>query len=356
MVAKTVFFSKENILGLKFLSCCHAHSRVHLDPLSLLNQFFPTFAHQSQPDMETENNHTSQEDKKKPSLLRRLNSIYHFRMSNDETMKPIADFRLNLMHLILAIIGISLFLIILTTFIIAFTPLREYIPGYADINLNRQVYLLNRRADSLAFEMQKRDVYFSNLQMVIEGYDFAADSCHEELNIYEPLPKSAVDAVQLKKSRQDSLLRAEFEAESEYDLFDTPTAPEKKSGVMNFFVPLSGNVIRAYDPDNGHYGVDVVAGQNRIVNATLDGTVVFSFWSVSDGYCIGLQHDNGYFSTYRHTATLLKKEGMYVRAGEAIAILGESGNEGDEVYLHFELWHSGMALNPAEYMSFSARY
>lgn len=303
--------------------------------------------------MDEEKRGDLQQGKKKKSW--RLNRTYHFRMSIDETMEPMVDFRLNLLRLVLAILGLSLLLVILTTFIIAFTPLREYIPGYSDINLNRQVYLLNRRADSLAYEMQKRDVYFYNLQQVIEGYDFTADSC-ESWNVYEPLPKTALDTIRLRKSVQDSLLRAEFESQSEYDLFATPQAPFKKSGVKNFYVPLSGKIIRSYAPQNGHYGVDIQTDNNQIVNATLDGTVVFSFWSVDDGYSIGIQHDNGYFSTYRHNATLLKKEGSYVRAGEAIAILGDIPDNQDGVYLHFELWHSGMPINPVEYMNFNITY
>ena len=117
---------------------------------------------------------------KKPKLrnvsLKKLNRRYDFLMRHDESKKEILGFKLNLLNLVLVIIGIALLLIIITTFIIAFTPLREYIPGYTDTNLNREVYLLSLRADSLEKEMQKKDVYFDNLKKIVEGYDFAADS------------------------------------------------------------------------------------------------------------------------------------------------------------------------------------
>lgn len=296
----------------------------------------------------------SKPEKKKRSLLKRLNKPYHFLMSHDDTRKPIMDFRLNLMRLILVTIGIAFLLIIITTFIIAFTPLREYIPGYADTKLNREVYNLNRRADSLVVEMQKRDNYFYNLQKVIEGYDFAADSCHEEINIYEPLPQSALDTIRLRKSVQDSLLRLEFEAAAQNDLFASPAVPSRNTEVKNFFVPLNGSIIQPYNAANGHFGVDIVADGNQLINATLDGTVVFSTWSVDDGYTIGIQHDNSYFSTYKHNATLLKKEGDFVKAGEAIAILGKSKENKETPYLHFEIWYNGMSLNPEDYMNFKS--
>lgn len=294
---------------------------------------------------------------RKPNLrnvsLKKLNRKYDFLLRHDESQKEILGFKLNLLNLILVIIGIALLLIIITTFIIAFTPLREYIPGYTDTNLNREVYELSLRADSIEKEMMKKDVYFENLKKIVEGYDFAADSALASINIYEPLPKGVTDTITLKKSVQDSLLRAEYEAQSQYNLFGDDYLPPAKpsSLVKNFFVPLTGTIIKGFNPDEGHFGVDIVTDGDQIINATLDGTVVFSTWSINNGYCIGIQHEDSYFSVYKHNATLLKKEGDYVKAGEAIAILGRSGEAEESEHLHFELWRSGIAINPAEYMT-----
>ena len=285
--------------------------------------------------------------------LKKLNRKYDFLMSHDESGRPILSFRLNLLNLIWVIFGLALLLVIITTFIIAFTPLREYIPGYTDTSLNREVYELNLRADSIERELQKKDVYFENLKRVIEGYDFAADSTLALQSIYEPLPKEVLDTITLKKSAQDSLLRAEFEAQNQYNLLGPDYLPPTKpsSLVKNFFVPLNGTVINNFNPENGHFGVDIATDGDQIINATYDGTVVFSTWSINNGYCIGIQHSDSYFSVYKHNATLLKKEGDYVKAGEAIAILGRSGNQAEVEHLHFELWHNGVAVNPTDYMS-----
>jgi murein DD-endopeptidase MepM/ murein hydrolase activator NlpD len=285
--------------------------------------------------------------------LKKLNRKYDFSMSHDETGNTMLKFRLNLLNLVLVIFGVALLLIVITTFIIAFTPLREYIPGYTDTNLNREVYLLNLRADSLSREMHKKDVYFDNLKKIVEGYDFAADSALASLSIYEPLPAGVTDTITLRKSVQDSLLRAEYEAQDQYNLFGADLMSTTKPGtlVKNFFVPLNGSVTNAFNADEAHYGIDIVSAGDQIINATLDGTVVFSTWSINNGYCIGIQHEDSYFSVYKHNATLLKKEGDYVRAGEAIAILGESGDDATFEHLHFELWHNGIAINPVEYMT-----
>ena len=294
---------------------------------------------------------------KKPKLrnvsLKKLNRRYDFLMRHDESKKEILGFKLNLLNLVLVIIGIALLLIIITTFIIAFTPLREYIPGYTDTNLNREVYLLSLRADSLEKEMQKKDVYFDNIKKIVEGYDFAADSALASLSIYEPLPKGVTDTITLKKSVQDSILCAEYEAQNQYNLFGDDYLPPAKpsSLVKNFFVPLNGTILNAFNAEKGHLGVDISSDRDQVINATLEGTVVFSTWSINNGYCIGIQHSDGYFSVYKHNATLLKKEGDYVKAGEAIAILGKSGESEEYEHLHFELWHNGIAVNPADYMT-----
>lgn len=310
--------------------------------------------------MEEEKKEQQQEQKpeEKGSLrgrfsLKKLNRNFHFLMSHDETMEPIVDFRLNLLNLFFVVIGLALLLIVINTCIIAFTPLREYIPGYTDNNLNREVYLLNRRADSLAAEMQKRDIYFQNLQYVIEGYDFAADSCNENVNIYEPLPGTVTDAIVLSKSSYDSVLRAEFENASQYDLWGNPNLGNSGRD-LNFFLPIEGYVVKPYNPEGKHFGVDLVSETSQIVKATLDGTVVFAIWSVDNGYTIGIQHDNSFFSIYRRNSTLLKNEGDFVHAGDAIGILGKQDDENTSG-LHFELWHNGVSLDPTQYMTMEMR-
>ncbi len=285
--------------------------------------------------------------------LKKLNRKYDFQMSHDETGRTMLKFRLNLLNLVLVILGVALLLIVITSIIIAFTPLREYIPGYTDTNLNREVYELNLRADSLSREMHKKDVYFDNLKKIVEGYDFAADSNLALTHIYEPLPSGVTDTITLKKSVQDSILRAEYEAQNQYNLFggDLMSTTKPSPVVKNFFVPLIGTAINSFNAVAGHFGVDIASNGDQIINATLDGTVVFATWSINNGYCIGIQHEDSYFSVYKHNATLLKKEGDYVKAGEAIAILGQSGSDVTVEHLHFEIWHNGIAINPAEYMT-----
>lgn len=242
----------------------------------------------------------------------------------------------------------------LAAIVLLATPLREYLPGYTDKSkMEREVYALHRRTDSIERELYRKDIYFKNLKMVIEGYDFTGDSV-EQRDIYAPLLGFDIDTVEIRKSVQDSALRAEFEEVNLYNLRMKSNLIKNTHsyGVNNFFTPLAGTVIHDYDPDNGHYGIDIAAPENQVIKAVLDGTVIVASWTFDFGYTLGIQHENNYFSTYKHNAVLLKKEGDFVKAGEAIAILGESGEAISEPQLHFELWHNGMSLNPQDYINF----
>ena len=242
----------------------------------------------------------------------------------------------------------------LSAIVLLCTPLREYLPGYSDKSkMEREIYALHRRTDSIERELYRKDIYFKNLKMVIEGYDFAADSV-EQCDIYAPLLGFDIDTIEIRKSVQDSALRAEFEEANLYNLRMSSNLVKgtHSFGAGNFFTPLTGNIIQDYDPDNGHYGIDIAAPENQVIKAVLDGTVIFASWTYDFGYTLGIQHENNYFSAYKPNAVLLKKEGDFVKAGEVIAILGKSGETISEPQLHFELWHNGMSLNPVKYINF----
>ena len=293
----------------------------------------------------------AEQGEKKEKKKLKLNEKYVFMMSHDESMEPIADFKINLLKLsIIAVVSVLL-LMFLTAIVILSTPIKGYVENSSNASLEREVYALNRRADSIERELHRKDVYFNNLKLVIEGYDFSQDSL-EQLDIYAPLLSTNIDSIELAPSPQDSALRAEFEEENFYRLNAIDNSTQKRHKTANFFTPLIGNVIDEYNPSEGHYGVDVVSTGSLLIKATLDGTVVYSSWTLDYGYTIGIQHENSYLSNYKHNATLLKKEGDFVKAGEAIAILGASGELTDRPLLHFELWHNGMPLNPTEYINF----
>lgn len=144
--------------------------------------------------------------------FKKLNKRYYILMSHDESMEPIVAFRPNLLNLIIIAIASGVCLIALTTLLIAFTPLREYIPGYTDTALERKVYALSRRADSIEDELHRKDLYFNNMKRIVEGCEIDNDSLYSTRNV--AVAPFDIDTIQLRKSVEDSLLRAEFEHDS----------------------------------------------------------------------------------------------------------------------------------------------
>lgn len=270
----------------------------------------------------------------------------------EDTYEAKLSFRLSRLNVFILTGALAIFLIVITTFIIAFTPLREYIPGYTDIGLKQRVYELQLFADSLEREFYRKDLYLKNIQSIVEGKD------PDPFQYKDTVAEQDYDMIRLTRSYEDSLLRAQYDNQAQYNIIYDGDADEMFSEsqvtktFLNFFTPLSGIVTSEFDMTNKHYGIDVVSRENEAVKATLDGTVIFSDWNLETGYVIGIQHRYNFVSVYKHNSTLLKEIGSLVRAGETIAIVGESGELTTGPHLHFELWHNGAPVNPRDYVSF----
>ena len=268
---------------------------------------------------------------------------------NDHTFEEIWQTRLTKLGTFTLIGAVIISLIALTTILIAFTNLREFIPGYPDGNMRRNIIMTAYRLDSLENELHIRDQYFSNINAIISGeepVDFK--SLQDTSKSYENITFS--------KSVEDSLLRIQIEQEEQYNLSTSEYEENnKESKIINqhFFTPLKGVVSSKFSPVDNHFGTDIVAEPKSIVSAVLDGTVIMAGWTLETGYIIEIQHGNNIISVYKHNTELLKDIGSVVSAGETISIIGNSG----ELYtsgphLHFELWHNGTPIDPEKYIIF----
>lgn len=294
------------------------------------------------------------ENNRKKKWYHKLRNKYRLVIFHDETFEEKISFAISRINVFVALVSHSVILIVTTIYLIAFTPLREYIPGYTDVGLVKQVHYLERAADSIETVFRQQELYLSNIRRIIEGYDELADS----IEVFSPEQTAqtfALDTIKLTKSVEDSLLRLEFER-SRYNLY-YDQIPQRAGmnadmRLSRFFVPLNGTITNRFNISSGHFGIDIVSGTNEAIKATLDGTVIFADWTLDKGHVIGVQHPNNMLSVYKHNAVLLKKEGEHVKAGEAIAIVGSTGELTTGPHLHFELWHNGVPVDPEEYILF----
>ncbi|MEI6172241.1 MAG: M23 family metallopeptidase [Bacteroidota bacterium] len=269
----------------------------------------------------------------------------------DDTLEERFTFRLSRMNVFIALGTLTIILIFLTSILIAFTPLREYIPGYTSVGLTKKLYILQLRTDSIERNLVKKERFIQNLKDVINGKDLTEN---------QPLVRDTLKQysnIKITRSREDSLLRMDVESQTKYNLYKMETkesAIQKKSSVGSvlFFTPLKGIITNEFNPAQKHYGVDIVSKQNEAVKSVLDGTVIFSNWTLETGYVVIIQHSQNIISVYKHNSVILKKTGEYVRAGEPIAIVGETGELITGPHLHFELWNDGTPVNPKDYITF----
>ena len=288
----------------------------------------------------------AKDGKKRKEIKRKLLHKYRLVILNENTFEEKISFKLSRMNVFVT--G-TLFIIVLigfTTLLIAFTPLREYIPGYSSTKLKRQATELTYKTDSLVTVLNYTNKYLNNVRMVlrgdIENNEVNRDSLFEQYK----LDPSKVD---LTPIREDLLLREEVDLEDKYNLFERNV---ENVGTL-LFSPLSGTMSQAFDPKANHYAVDVVAPKDTPVKSIADGTVLFSGWTSETGYVIIVEHQEGLTSVYKHNGSLSKSQGDRVRAGEVIASIGNTGELTTGPHLHFELWRKGKPVDPLNYIDFN---
>ena len=273
---------------------------------------------------------------------------YRFSVINDTTFEEIWRVRLTQYNAFLMITFLVLFIIAATTSLIAFTNLREFIPGYPDVTMRRNILMSAIQLDSLERQLALRDKYFANLNAIISG--------NEPVDLFSMQDTSGnYEAITFKSSPEDSALRAQVEKEERFNLtlLRTPTESVTSLAGLHFFPPVKGIVSARYDLRIRHFGTDIVTKPKSTVSTVLDGTVIFTGWTMETGFVIEVQHPNNIVSVYKHNANLLKETGDLVRAGESISIVGDSG----ELYtsgphLHFEIWYKGTPLDPEKHIIF----
>lgn len=275
--------------------------------------------------------------------------LYRYRLSvyRDQTYEEVLNLTLTRWNVIAWGGIITLIFLFIVVSIIVYTPVREFIPGYPDENTRRSIIGNKLRLDSLEYELKLRDKYFDNLNRIImgkepENYDNIDNTNREYKNL------------NFARSGEDSAMRDYFKQEDQFSFIEEKEDNQSVGGIsqIHFFPPIRGLVTNSFNSFSDHYGTDIVAGANEVVKSVLDGTVIMATWTLETGWVVQVQHSNNLISIYKHNAELLKHVGDFVKVGEPIAIIGNSGELTTGPHLHFELWYNGVPLNPEDYISF----
>lgn len=284
--------------------------------------------------------------KKKGKLKRKLTDKYRLVMLNEDTFEE--RFSLRLSRLNVFVFGgiFSVLLIGLTAVLIAFTPLKEYIPGYSSTKLKRDATRLAIESDSLKIQLAMLENFTKAIRPVLTGEISDVETIDSITDLNR---KYKIDESKLYATKEDSLYREEVEKKDRFPLSEE----ELEKAKIVFFAPITGSLSQTYNPEDKHFAVDIVAKTGTPVKAVADGTVVFSEWTAETGYVLILKHSNEFLSVYKHNGNLLKQQGDLVKSGEVIASVGSTGELTTGPHLHFELWSGGYAVNPLNYIDFN---
>ena len=282
--------------------------------------------------------------KRRKAFWHNIKFKYKLTVTNENTLEEVVGIHVSKLNGLSWLLSAVTVIFLVAAIIIAFTPLRNYLPGYMNSEVRAQIVSNALRADSLQKMLERQKLYIMNIQDIFSG-KIQVDTVQS----IDSLTAIRSDSL-MERTRKEEEFRKQYEESERYNLTavnNTPTA----SGLI-FYRPTRGMMSSNFDPDNKHYGVDIAANPNESILATLDGTVILSTYTAETGYVIQIQHGQDFVSVYKHCGSLLKKEGDTVKGGEAIALVGNTGEKTTGSHLHFELWNKGRAINPSKYIVF----
>lgn len=275
------------------------------------------------------------------NFKRNLFSKRRFIIFNEDTLAETFSWKLTLMNIFVVASLAAILIIFITTFIIAFTPLREYIPGYASTELKRQATALTIKSDSLQRIVDENNQYIKAIQSVLKGDLEYAKLNRDSIKIMEDTSKS----VDLSASEKEKELKKQVEKDDKYNVFEKA---QPKVGYV-LFPPVNGKILKKYNLATKNLGVDLVIAKGTSVKTIAPGIVLFADWTPLNGYVLLVRHADDIISVYKNLASTTKIAGNTVKSGEVLAIFGDDASKKT---LHFELWKNGIPIDPTQYINF----
>jgi len=289
----------------------------------------------------------SKKNKSSNKIIKKLTSRYRMLIVNEETFEEQFQFRLSRLNVIIVSIFLFSIFSVGLFFTIAYTPLREYIPGYDSSEIRKNAIENLFITDSLINIYEKNSRYLNSVKKVLTGENldesFFSNNNLENDSIVEKFSEL------IKGNKADSILRKIVDEEDKYNIDQNFLLNSK--GFLNS--PAKGPISQGFNIKDEHFAVDIVLKENYPIKSIADGTVIFSEWTSQTGYVIIIIHNYGFMSVYKHNSSLSKKQGDLVLAGEVIAAAGNTGEYSTGWHLHFELWLDGYPMDPEQFLNFN---
>lgn len=277
--------------------------------------------------------------------LQNLLNRYRMIVINETTFNEELSFRFSRLNILSIIILLLVFIFTGTFFLVSYTPIKEFIPGYTSTKVRKEAIRNTFLLDSLVTKFQKQDQFIKSIKSALSGKNESDEGLLKEIN------KNNLESFnrEFNRVKADSLLRLEVMQEDKYNLM-----PNSKNNVkFMLFSPASGLISEPFNSEIKHFAVDIALAKDTPIKSVAVGTVVLAEWTSDTGYVIVIKHNHGLLSVYKHNSSIEKSQGDIVQAGEVIAFAGNSGELSTGYHLHFELWIDGYPVDPTNFIDFS---
>lgn len=293
------------------------------------------------------------------SLMEKLRDKYRLVVMNDDSFEEVFSFKLTPLNVYIFFSSLIVGVAILMTLIFFYTPIKRYIPGYGDFTRDSEVASLTSKVKALESEAEANRAYADNIRKLLNGD--VEDITQKEEKKSDKSEDALNDSIPQNVGRipEEEMLRANVEkgafmaTQASAGPVDQIITKEKPLEQLFFIPPVSGEITAPFNYEKQHFGIDIASAKNTAVKAVSSGVVISAGMTIETGYSIAIQHANNVVTFYKHNSILLKKEGDPVRAGEAIAVVGNTGEQSTGPHLHFELWYRGRAVDPTDYINFN---
>ena len=279
----------------------------------------------------------------KPSELKKLLDHYRVAIINEETFEERFHFKASRITALISVFLYSIFISTITYILIAFSPIKEFIPGYPTSKSRMKAITNSIRVDSIINHFEKQKKYFNSIKKALSGEIDITQIQSQTIQNF-----SSTNTTLPEASEEDSLLRRFVAQEEKYN-FNVSNS----SNLYILYPPAKGIVSQKFNLEDNHFAVDISLEENTPINSVAEGTVIFSEWTAQTGYVIIIEHPSGFISVYKHNSSIAKNQGDSVEPGEVIARAGNTGEFTNGFHLHFELWSEGYPLNPEDFIDFS---
>ncbi len=299
----------------------------------------------------------STENQEKESWAERLKHTYRLVVMKDESFEEVGSYRLTRLNIYLLLSTLVVATAFFVLLFIVFTPVKQWIPGYGDVNLRDDAEALANKIEELEEINNANQTYIQSVQRIFAS-NFETEDGIPEIDTANIVPDSLLNLERIEEDEElrnavetDELIKVPEELEND---IENKFSPNRGVPLEQLYLiaPIKGEISNGFRQDKGHYGVDILAPKNTPIKSIMDGVVIQSDWTMETGKTIAVQHPNNVVSIYKHNSALLKKVGDTVTSGEAVAIIGNTGTLSSGPHLHFELWSQGKAVDPVDYISF----